>query len=186
MRFAIVSLCVSLAMVLACAGGKPASTIKPDSAPAATKIVPFGSKITIGGVELSLQAPQVGRIAGTHLGQPGKSEDEHFSVKVRLHNRDTTGKREYTSWNFQRAFGSNATLTDDLGNLYKLVRFEMFSEVVGQIKRASLYDDKPVSDLLIFQRPIPRAKVLILELPLTRCGGEGAVKFHIPAEKIGR
>ena len=188
MRFVLISLCggVGLAMVLACAGGKPSGASKPPPAAVETKIVPYGSKITIGGVELSLQAPQVGKISGTHLGQSGESDEEYFSVKVRLHNRDTTSKREYASWSAQQTFGSNATLTDDLGNPYKLVRFELFSEVAGQLKRATLYDDKPISDLLVFQRPVPRAKALTLELPLARCGGDGLVKFRIPAEKIGR
>jgi hypothetical protein len=48
------------------------------------------------------------------------------------------------------------------------------------------YSDKPVTDVLVFERPVPAAKVLFLELPGENVGGNGLARFRIPVAKLQR
>jgi hypothetical protein len=71
-------------------------------------------------------------------------------------------------------------LTDDFGNKYKAVEFGFADQVIGQLRgEATLYPNKPVTDVLVFEAPIARANSLILDLPASQIGSSGSIKFKI-------
>lgn len=158
---------------------------QPPQAPSPETVVAFGRKATVNGnVEISITEARVGRVDGANLGQPSESREEHLMFAVQLRNTNATRKYEYTSWNESRPFGDNVSLQDDLGNQYRGIDFDLFTEVSGQVKHATLYSGSPVSDLLVFQRPVQGAKSLLLTLPLSRIGERGKLTFRIPTTKV--
>ena len=74
-----------------------------------------------------------------------------------------------------------ASIKDDAGNEYKRCQFGIGTRVVGQVHGSeSIYPNKTVADLVIFEPPIDACKYLILELPASAFGGEGTLRFNIP------
>ncbi len=81
---------------------------------------------------------------------------------------------------------SKPGLEDNFGNHYRQMTFGLGSTVDGQAENQSIYPGKAISDVLVFEAPIEKAKYLHLELPATAFGGTGKVRFEIPAEMIAR
>jgi hypothetical protein len=50
----------------------------------------------------------------------------------------------------------------------------------------SVYPNKPVTDVLVFELPLDTATHLDLELPATNYGGKGMIRFRIPMKSISR
>ena len=82
---------------------------------------------------------------------------------------------------------SAATLTDNFGNTYKPVRFDLGTQVSGQISAAtSVYPGKEVEDLLVFEPPVDNVQFLRLQLPAAAFGGSGELRLQIPKGMIYR
>ena len=93
-------------------------------------------------------------------GRFARPSNSYLVVRLGLRSSDDAKRVEYNGWsNFQ-----SVSLSDELGNKYPQKRFRGAS-VVGQVDRAGLYSDKPLTDVLVFERPVPRARRLRLELP---------------------
>jgi hypothetical protein len=74
-----------------------------------------------------------------------------------------------------------AAIKDDAGNEYKRCQFGFGTRVVGQVHGSeSIYPNKTVPDLVVFEPPIDSCKYLILELPASAYGGDGKLRFNIP------
>ncbi|MFO0845931.1 MAG: hypothetical protein U0797_26715 [Gemmataceae bacterium] len=115
------------------------------------------------------------------------SRDPLLMVQVDLLNTNPTRKVDYTSWASRDVptTGGRATLTDNLGNTYKQIDFGPGSYPAGAVGgAASVYPDKPVSDVLVFEVPLKAATHLDLELPGRNCGAEGAARFRIPTSVV--
>jgi hypothetical protein len=65
-----------------------------------------------------------------------------------------------------------------------LVNFGLGSRIVGQIKSEALYPNKPISDLIVFEKPLDTLEYLVLDLPAGNLGLEGRIQFKIPKEMI--
>ena len=110
-------------------------------------------------------------------------------IKLELLNTNPTKKVEYHSWagkdiSFDRDF---ASLKDNFGNRYKRITFGFASKPVGAVERSeSIYPNKSVSDLLVFEVPLDTATHLDLELPAKNYGSEGMVRFRIPIKSVTR
>ncbi|OWK46640.1 hypothetical protein FRUB_00339 [Fimbriiglobus ruber] len=130
------------------------------------------------------------------------SKDEHFAVKLSLTNINPTKKVEYHSWGGAEiptdgdfaalkesvAMHKNAaTLKDNFGNNYKRVNFGLVTKPVGAVSgNESIYPNKTITDVLVFEKPLDTVTNLDLELPAKHYGNEGVVRFRIPITTLSR
>ncbi|MBN2578960.1 MAG: hypothetical protein JXB10_08210 [Pirellulales bacterium] len=119
----------------------------------------------------------------------GISQNNLLMVNLELTNMNQQKKVEYQSWSgkdisFERDY---ATLKDNFGNNYKRINFGVSTIPVGAIERSeSIYPNKTVSDVLVFEVPLDTATYLELELPCENYNGEGMVRFRIPIKSVSR
>lgn len=152
----------------AAAGGTPA-------APPATAASPeeeagwanaVTASVTKGNVRVKLNAVQKGPVRFT------RSEEECLSIIVELHNTHDSKIRQYTSWT--RTPG--LSLTDNFENRYALKSVKL--------KTGSIYPGSSIEEMLVFQKPVPKATFLRLQLPAAAFDEDGVVRFQIPASMI--
>lgn len=115
------------------------------------------------------------------------SADELLMVKLDLLNTNPTKKINYQTWSgksisFERDY---ATLKDNFENIYKRIGFGFSSQPVGSVERSdSIYPNKSISEVLVFEVPLETATHLDLELPAKNYGCEGNIRFRIPTKTI--
>ena len=106
--------------------------------------------------------------------------EECLLVHLELSNQSHTRKIEYAGWGLR---GAEPQLTDELNNKYGMQkvpggRFE------GQVQAKPIYPEKSLEDVLVFERPVERAKVLRLQLPAGAFSGQGTGYFEIPMSMV--
>jgi hypothetical protein len=121
------------------------------------------------------------------LGDDTRSENELLSVYLEVQNLSTSKKLNYKTWQgAQFSVGrDHATLMDNFGNAYKRINFGFGMEIVGQVSTDSLYPNKSLSDVLVFELPIDNTEHLDLELPADNFGGDGMLRIRIPRKMYG-
>lgn len=102
-----------------------------------------------------------------------KSTDGAF-VKLEVASPSSKSKPVAPNW--------TATLTDDLGNTYKntvLHRTEI-PRLHNYKPGESIYPDKPMIQVLLFEKPLPAAKRLTLTLTLTIEDSDESLSIRLP------
>jgi hypothetical protein len=122
----------------------------------------------------------VGHVSVDWLGQDVRSDDEFLKIRVEVRNINPTRKIDFEGWS--HAILNAPRLTDDLGNRYEPARFKTGATIPGQVSSATLYTGKEVTDLLVFQRPVPAATRLYLELPPDNVGTTEPIRFTFIAK----
>lgn len=119
-------------------------------------------------------------------GEVGRSEGEHLAIALTITNTGTTKKLDYATWRgamFETG-RTAATLTDELGNSYRRIRFSETGQIVGASKNHdSVYPGQSIKDVLIFEAPVAAAKELRLELPGANVGGEDSIRLKLTGWK---
>ncbi len=113
--------------------------------------------------------------------EPSRSNNPQLLIAITLTNLSVTKKLDYRTWagrsmSFERDF---ATLEDNFGNTYKRVNFGFTSTPVGRTESSSIFPNKTITDVLIFEPPIDAAEHLDLELPAKNFGGTGMIRIRI-------
>ena len=83
-------------------------------------------------------------------GETGESKDPLCQISLRITNRASASKIDYRGWQ-DNSFSSDATLTDEIGNHYKGIDFEIGTHVVGRVESESLYPGKSLEELLVLK-----------------------------------
>ena len=109
------------------------------------------------------------------------TQDEFLLIRVELTNQSSTRKIEYSSWGVR---GQEPQLVDDLKNKYALQKAPGGGIFEGQVRSKSIYPEKSLEDLLVFERPVGRAKFLRLQLPATAFEGQGTGSIEIPMSMV--
>jgi hypothetical protein len=144
--------------------------------------------VQLGEVEVHLTGASVGRVRlqGGFEGQT-KSKELLLMIRVKLVNRSETKKVEYKGWGSD-SFGGwgkgYPTLRDNFENKYNRAVFGLSSRPVGATSYVSIYPDKEVADVLVFEPPVTKASHLYLELPAEAYGGKGTIRFRIPTAAV--
>lgn len=141
--------------------------------------------------DLQVQVAQVtiGKVALKTITGNSESKDDLLMVKLELLNTNRTKKVEYQSWSgrdisFDRDY---ATLKDNFDNSYNRISFGLGSYPVGAVERSeSIYPNKSVTDVLVFEVPLDTIEYLRLELPAKNFGGTGMLRLQIPKAMIQR
>lgn len=138
-----------------------------------------------GDLEVMIVSAQVKRVDLMDFGTLTISSDPYLVLLVGLENMNKNRLIEYRSWQESTIFGERPKLKDNLGNEYRLVQFGFGAEIIGHAKKRTLYADKIKGDVLVFERPVPGAESLHLELPLANLGNKGTLRFIIPRGSAG-
>lgn len=162
-----------------------AERVKAASDPAAW--APANRPLKFGDVQLRVVSATVGRIQMKgSLSDGYESADSYLKLVLEVSNSSQDRKLDFASW-----MGSDfaisrdyASVRDNHNNIYKRIDFGFSTRAEGQIDRESLYPGKSVRDVLVFEPPIRNVEYLRLELPAKNFGGDGMIRFEIPAEMI--
>jgi hypothetical protein len=138
-----------------------------------------------GDLEVRITKTAIGKVPLKAIGRDTSSKGDLLMVSLELLNTNPMKKVDYLTW-----AGSNfsldrdfATLSDNFGNQYKRVSFGLGTYPVGAVQRSeSIYPNKAVTDVLVFEAPIEAATHLDLELPAKNYGCEGMIRFRIPTK----
>ncbi len=163
-------------------GGEPAKLANKDEIEWADAAKP----VQQGDIRVSVTGVSVNRVPLLALGSEKTSSDQLIMIRLRIENVGTTRKVEYKSWSGGASIlpDAVAALTDNLDNTYKRINFGFGTQVVGQITSESVYPEKAIDDVLVFEPPISAAEFLKLELPAAAFGGTGQLRLKIPKSMI--
>ena len=151
----------------------------------------WDSPAQVGKVAVRVLSAATGRveIVGGFVREARRTEEPYFAVSVSIANLSADKKLTYESWT-GRDFAITkdyASLKDEHGNVYKRINFGVSSRPKGGVDRSdSIYPEKTLSDVLVFEPPVKTAKHLTLNLPCKNFGAVGEINFHIPTEAPAR
>lgn len=121
-------------------------------------------------------------------GRAARPAEPYLVLRLQLENLREGHKLDYTTWGAPKMWALGVQLSDNLGNTYDPKSFTG-GTIEGQLgPDAALYPREPVSEVLVFERPVesPQLEYLRLELPAMAFGGSGKLRIQIPAAMIQR
>ncbi|MDW8244713.1 MAG: hypothetical protein RMJ88_16010 [Thermogemmata sp.] len=190
----VVMLLLWAIMILAC-GGAGKNTAKDiqnrqqsDSTSEVSRI-PSTEVAQHGDIRVKILAAAVRQVP---LNDFSVSRDNLLMITLQLTNVNPKRIVTYRSWGgWGRILHPNserAGLKDDIGNSYALIKFNLGAYPLGAVneKSESIYSDKPISDILVFERPVAAAKYLDLNLPAKNFGETGEIRFRISMDHVRR
>lgn len=140
-------------------------------------------------IRVTIESAKVdfGRLSQTFGDGMGKSKDKLLIISLHIENTSVAKKIEYRgSAGGRFSTETAASLRDDLDNSYKRIAFGLSTQLVGQVSSESIYPNKSISDLLVFEVPVEKASFLKLELPAAVFGGTGKLRIKIPMKMVER
>lgn len=162
-----------IAMLCACGGGsKQDPEIKPGG-----KVEDNGQWTEIGPTEtvnsnhMSVTVSSI-EIDALAFNDGSRTREEHTIISIVIRNNHKDKIETYKGWNVTAYDGSaGPTLVDDVGNDYRRIAIENPNKVTGPHNGSiDIYPGKMVIDTIVFQKPVPSAKVLYLSLPSHNIG----------------
>lgn len=156
-----------------------------EPAKAENDLVDAVSKVAVvGDVKVKIISAEIDFVTGKTFNE-FKSEEKLLKITVRITNANPNKKVEFEGWGkHDFSFDDSPSLKDNFKNSYKLINFGIGARVDGQVRIESLYPDKPLTDLLVFEAPLGNMEYLVLELPNKNIGGKGSLKFKIPSSML--
>jgi len=144
----------------------------------------WGESATVGPLRVGLKSASLTSYSGSSpSGVVHNSTTPGVVVVVQVTTDDKT--KEHTA---KGAIGS-AKLADDHGNDLPVMRLKAETgftcQIHGQLKAGSSYavrSDDPLTDTLVFDRPVEAAGTLTLKLDARNYGGDGPLLFEIPRD----
>jgi hypothetical protein len=133
------------------------------------------------GVTVTIRSAEIGRprlVLGS--GRHARPKKEYLKLVLRLENTSDRKTREYTSWATR---AGDVRLADDLQNRYRMKSFRGV-RIEGQLKRESIGPKESIEDVLIFDKPVAKARSLRLRLPALAYGDKGTLTLRIPVSDI--
>ncbi len=146
-----------------------------------------GEPIVIDGIKVVIDEVELGKVALQKSGnRKGNSTGVRLAIWTTITNTTDKRKVDFEAWNPELEFRRTVTLSDDAGNSYKPVNFGVGTVVQGTSGEDSIYPGKSVRDCVVFEAPVDGVQTLKLTLPASAIGGEGDLRFEIPASLIVR
>lgn len=137
----------------------------------------------LGGVSVGITSATVGKAKWMELGTEAESKDAVLLLQLTISTKDATKKIHYRTWRKVELFAqSQANLWDNFGNRYKLLHEGIFGHFRDAVETATVSADEPVSDLILFEKPLKTAEHLDLDLPGDAVGLKltDVFRFRIP------
>ncbi len=152
----------------------------PDGWLDASKDTATAGPVRVRVVSVQVDKPRILRNTGRSATPP----EDFLIVTIELINTDPAKKMVHAGWGGRTGAIPGVSLVDNHGNPYKARTFPG-GTIEGQQSNVSLYADEPLSDRLVFERPVPAATYLRLTLPAAAFRQDGALRFQIPKAMIG-
>jgi hypothetical protein len=151
---------------------------------------PAQNAVRQGDVQIRITSIEVAtvKLKGNLGGETSRSEDAQLIIDLEVRNLSSSKKLDYCSW-AGRDFGilrDFASVEDNFANSYKRIDFGLTMRPVNRAASDSVYPGKLITDELVFEVPVVNAEFLNLELPAENFGGQGMIRFRIPAPMIRR
>jgi len=164
----------------------PIAELKTDPVPPAPKVAEFGinAPFQTETFAISLIGAAVRDVPlQTSFGDETESAEPHLMVSFSVQN---VHDRKILHFSGGNSFGpSQFRLTDDVDNSIRGINFGITNKVVGAMTRtADIPPGEAASHIEVFNIPPPKTQFLILTMDAKAFGGEGLVRFRIPAETI--
>jgi hypothetical protein len=142
-----------------------------------------------GDVTVRITSAKSGKVPLTRAFGHSESEsaDPLLAIEVLITNTSANKKVEYyTFMGHDFSIGSDyASLRDNFDNVYRRRNLNSgISKPIGANEFESIYPNKSITDVLVFELPVGTAEYLNLELPAQSFGGTGLLRFQIPASMI--
>lgn len=111
-----------------------------------------------------------------------KTSQRRLQIEIEITNNNKEKKYELLSWRYP-CHAVSALLEDDKGNTYKPV---VISGAIpeGGFQKESIYPEKTLSDILVFEMPVKGIKYLRLTLPGENCQMDDSFHIEIPGVMI--
>lgn len=161
-------------------------TPTPSPTPQEVTWAPVDQPVKQGDIVVKVAGANVSKInlGNDVMGQPQFSKDPNLWIQLQITNTNTSLKIDYRTWAGQRYSRERdfATLTDDFGNQYKRIDFGLMFKPLGRVDAESIYPNRYIADILVYEPPVPNAQYLNLELPAGNFGGTGMLRIRIPLQ----
>jgi hypothetical protein len=174
-------------------GGKPVRDLIDDGAKPTEPTEPSWASpdkaVRQGDLQVRITKVSVGKVPLKDFGRESRSADALLRIQLELINVNPTKKVEYRSWaGADFALDDNyATLRDNFGNNYRRITFGFASTPVGGVSGSeSIYPNKTVTDVLVFEMPLDNATHLDLGMPAKNYACEGMIRYRIPLKFVSR
>lgn len=152
-----VSLATFCACVIACGSGTEPTAPAVKDGP---RVEGLRQRATIDGMTVTILAATIEPpLIETIGGGTAYAAEPYLCLGVVIGSADPAKKFAYTTWT-----GTDRHVTDDLGTKYGHVIFTT-GRPSGRVVNGTAYSDKPLTDVLIIERPVPAAKYLDIDLP---------------------
>jgi len=199
MRALFVALTVAVAgIMVACGAGTDAKKNVPQGvtedvppselAQVKPQFTPPNKAARLNDIRLEISKAKVGTVPlEGPFANGSSSKDDLLAIHIKITSLNKTRKLSYHSWAGQRHLfdAPTATLTDNHRNSYKHVGFGLGVHPLGSIERNdSIYPETPITDIIVFEKPIKNAEYLDLTLPLKNLDTDGEIRFRIPMSYI--
>jgi len=120
------------------------------------------------------------------FGKENTSEKAALQIHLVVTNTSVSKKIEYRTLSRRQLVRSKewATLSDNFGNDYKAINYGSMDAPQGRTHLESLYPEKFVTDVLVFEPPVGTAEFLDLQIPLKLLDMDAIGRFRIPLSEI--
>lgn len=144
--------------------------------------------ITQGDMKISVNEVHIGAVHGSdELGQPEATKDEVLTIDLAVANLNQTTTTDFQTWRGTAIAigGGYANLTDNHGKSYKRINITpSMKDGSPNPDTVSIAPLKEQHDIVVFELPAGNIQWLHFELPAENFGGDGVLRFEIPASKI--
>lgn len=121
----------------------------------------------------------IGSVKLKDFNDEGETEEKYQRIEVILTHADENKLVHFRSWG--SGFKSELTVRDDLGNRCAVIRTRFTQEVVGRpTGTVTIRAGQKVTDLIIVEKPVPKASFLLLDLPAKNFDGDGTLRLKVP------
>ncbi len=141
--------------------------------------------ITRDDVRVKILSARLGRVQCTQpTGRTARSSSDNLQITVEIENAHPEKAKSYQGW---CTLGATLRTTDNRSRQYAQWSPPGEATVNGQIQEGSIAPAESIEDLLAFRAPEidEKLKYVRLELPAEAFGGQGTLRFEIPADWIG-
>ena len=118
--------------------------------------------------------------------KPFVSKEKCLIVRLQTENRNETKKIDYTPFGFRVDIlvSRTTSMKDNFDNRYNEQVYQRGVTIDGRAKSHSLYPNKSTDDVVVFEVPIEKAKILYLELSKDSIGSKSPPRFQIPMTMV--
>lgn len=143
--------------------------------------------IRVGDLTVFVRFAGVQKIAVKSFGSVAASDKMYMLLKIGINNSSDVRKHDYKGWSTKTLDVDRelvATAIDEFDNSYKRIDFGSFAKVDGQIRDGdSIYPNRVIYDVLVFEQPINNAKELRILLPGAAIGEKSDLRIKIPLDR---